>query len=76
LTNNSLFISRGKLGRLASFVVFFVQIHFLLDPSNSRPSYTSLGLNLAKRIAFFKKRNHSRMLRGGCGLHGKIKKMK
>jgi hypothetical protein len=34
LMDNRLFVARRKLKRMASFAIFFVPIHFLLDPFN------------------------------------------
>jgi hypothetical protein len=36
LMDNRLFVARRKLKRMASFAIFLVPIHFLLNPSNVR----------------------------------------
>jgi hypothetical protein len=36
LIDNGLFVSRRKLKRMASFAIFLVPIHFLLNPFNVR----------------------------------------
>ena len=58
-----------SLKRTTTFAIFLVQICFFLNPTNSRPSQTSLGFNLTKRISLFEKRNDCRALGSRCGLH-------
>jgi len=76
LLNNRLFIPRGKLGRATTFAVFLVQIKLLADSSNGRPSQTSFGLNLPKRISFFEKRSDRRTLSSRCRLHVVVERKK
>src|SRR6266566_545980 len=52
LAKNRLFIAWRELGRTATFIVFHLQIHLLLDPTNNSLPYTSFRLDLTHRISF------------------------
>ena len=73
-TMNRLFIARCKLGRVIIFVVFLVCIHFFLDSTNGRLSYTSFKLDFIDRIVFVKKGDDGRALSRGYGMHGSDKR--
>jgi hypothetical protein len=70
LAKDSLFITRGKLGRATPLVVFLVCVHFFLDSTNGRLPYTSFGLDFTNRIVFMKKGDDGRVLSRGYGTHG------
>ncbi len=74
LAEDGLFITRRKLGGTATPVIFYLQIHLLLDSSNNRLPYTSFCLNLAHRISFWEKRNDDRMFRRRYWLHGMLER--
>jgi hypothetical protein len=70
LANDRLFVTRGKLGRVATLVVFLGYIGFFLDSTNGRLPYTGFRLNITKRIAFMKKREDCGALGSRDGMHG------
>ena len=63
LVKNRLFITRGKLGRLTTFIVFFICVHLFLNSTNGRLPYNSFGLDFMNRIVFMKKGDDGRVLR-------------
>jgi hypothetical protein len=53
---------------------FLDYIHFFLDSTNGRLSYTSSGLDFIDRIVFMKKRDNGRVLSKRYGIHSGSKK--
>ena len=74
LAKNGLFITRGKLGRSTTFIVFFVCVHLFLDSTNGRLPYTSFGLDFTNRLVFMKKRDDGRALSRRYRIHSNGKK--
>jgi hypothetical protein len=58
LTNNGLFITSRKFGRMTTMIVFLVGIKFFVNFADSTKANTGLGMYLMMGIALGKERNN------------------
>ena len=70
LTDNRLFITRRKLGRTTTRMIFLIPHHLLTNPANSTLPQTSPSFYLTMRIPLIEERNNRRALCSRDGFHG------
>ena len=73
LMDNWLFITRGKLGRMATRMIFLISLHLPTNPANSILSQAHPSLNLIMGIPLIEERNNRRVLFSKDGFHKEVR---